>query len=196
MSGGVAGARKMAYSGSCSGPDPGKDTRRVEVTLVAVKADGSQHEVVMKRARLVIGRKKECDIRIPVPSVSREHCEVRVESGKVIVRDLGSSNGTYINRERVQESELKPGQLIGVGPAVFVLRVDGKPAQIDARKASTQGAAPEPLAAASAPSKRPSSPGKGASKPGQEDPALDDSSVSDFDMDILDDDDEKKQPRL
>src|SRR6266853_1332030 len=65
-----------------AGPDPGKDTRRVEVTLVAVKTDGSQHEVVMKRARLVIGRKKECDIRIPVPSVSREHCEVRVESGK------------------------------------------------------------------------------------------------------------------
>ena len=37
----------------------------------------------MKRARLVIGRKKECDIRIPVSSVSREHCEVRIEGGKV-----------------------------------------------------------------------------------------------------------------
>ena len=150
----------------------------------------------MKRARLVIGRKKECDIRIPVPSVSREHCEVHVEGGKVMVRDLGSSNGTYINRERVQEAELKPGQFIGVGPAVFVVRIDGKPDKIDAKQASAQGAAPEPVAAASAPSKRPTSPSKGVSKPLPDDPDLDDSSISDFDMDILDDDDEKKQPRL
>ncbi len=170
--------------------------RRVEVTLVAVKTDGGQHEVLMKRARLVIGRKKECDIRIPVPSVSREHCEVRVEAGKVMVRDLGSSNGTYINRERVQEAEVSAGQMIGVGPAVFVVRVDGKPAQIDAKKAAAQGAAPEPVTAASTPpaGARPTSPAKGGAKPSL--PDLEDSSISDFELDMLDDDDEKKQPRL
>lgn len=163
----------------------------MEVTLVAVKADGAQRDVPMKRARMVVGRKKECDIRIAVSSVSREHCEIRIENGKVLVKDLGSSNGTYVNRERVQESELSPGQLLGIGPAVFVVKIDGKPAQIDAKKSAVQGAAPEPVAAAKAPAARPQAPGK-------ETRVMDmnDSSVSDFDLDLLNDDDERKQPRL
>src|SRR5262245_44651501 len=107
--------REMGVFCLMSGPGcgPGKDTPRVEVTLVAVKADGAQRELAMKRARMVVGRKKECDLRIPDPSVSREHCEIRVENGKVLVKDLGSSNGTYVNRERVQESEITAGQLLG-----------------------------------------------------------------------------------
>jgi pSer/pThr/pTyr-binding forkhead associated (FHA) protein len=182
----------------------------VQVTLVAVKADGQQHEVPMKRARLMIGRKKEADLRIPVPSVSREHCEVRVESGKVYIRDLGSSNGTYVDGERVQEGELPAGAMLGVGPAVFVVRVDGQPAQIDAKKAFKGGKAPEPVAAAAGPTERPSKPA-GTRPASKADPDaktttagdddldvghLDDSSVSDFDFNLLDDDDEKKQPRL
>ncbi len=178
------------------------------VTLVAVLADGAQREVPMKRARLVIGRKKEADLRIPVPSVSREHCEVRVESGKVLVRDLGSSNGTYVNGERVQEVELPAGAALGVGPGVFVVRIDGKPDAIDAKKIFLAGKAPEPVAAATAPKARPSAPagakpagkpgGKPVAKPADDDldtSSLDDSSIADFDFD-LDDDDEKKQPRL
>lgn len=183
--------------------------RRVEVTLVAVTADGSKRDVPMKRARLVIGRKPECDIRIPVPSVSREHCEVRVEGGKVVVKDLGSSNGTYVNRERIQETELAPGHLIGVGPAVFVVRIDGNPARIDAEASVAKGSAPEPAAATTAPAARPQSPAKPApAKPPAAKPAApiddddddddlkDKDGSSEFDFDFMDDDDEKKQPRL
>lgn len=178
--------------------------RRVEVTLVAVTADGSKRDIPMKRARLVIGRKPECDVRIPVPSVSREHCEVRVEGGKVVVKDLGSSNGTYVNRERVQETELAPGHLIGVGPAVFVVRIDGNPARIEPELSFAKGSAPEPAAATSAPAARPQSP----AKPGKPAPAKsivdddddddlkDKDGSSEFDFDFMDDDDEKKQPRL
>jgi pSer/pThr/pTyr-binding forkhead associated (FHA) protein len=170
----------------------------VEVTLVAVKADGGQRAAPMKRARVVVGRKPECDIRIPVASVSREHCEIRIENGKVLVKDLGSSNGTWVNRERVQESELPAGALLGVGPAVFVIRINGEPADIDARQAAAQGAAPEPVAAARAPASRPTTPGsataktKMLSKPND----LEDSSLTGFDFSFLDDDDDKKQPRL
>lgn len=184
----------------------------MEVTLIAVQPDGSTRPVRMKRARLIVGRKPDCDIRIPVPSVSREHCEIVLEDGKLKVRDLGSSNGTYVNRERVQESELGPGSMLGVGPAVFVVTIDGNPAHIDGKAALASGKAPEPVAAAPAPKARPSTPSApaGAKAPGraakpaapkEEDDDelgsanLDDSSVSDFDFDLLDDDDEK-QPRL
>ena len=181
----------------------------MEVTLVAVKADGAQRDAAMKRARLIIGRKKECDIRVPVPSVSREHCELRVEGGRLIAKDLGSSNGTYINGERIQEMEVTAGQILGIGPAVFVIRIDGKPVEIDAKQAAVKGAAPTPVAAARAPSVRPAAPAAGGTpgatgpkaaakgKPKDDDDDLDElegSSVGDFDFDFLDE--EEDQPKL
>jgi pSer/pThr/pTyr-binding forkhead associated (FHA) protein len=177
----------------------------VDVTLVAVRADGQKRDVPMKRARLVIGRKKECDLRIPVPSVSREHCEIKVDGGRLLVRDLGSSNGTYVNGTRTQEGDLAPGAILGVGPAVFVIRIDGKPADIDGRKAYATGKAPEPVAAAAGPKARPPAPAgaRPSAAPARKsaDDDLDvgdlgDSSVSGFDFNLLDDSDEKKQPRL
>jgi predicted component of type VI protein secretion system len=130
----------------------------VNVTLVAVDSEGKTRDAVMKRARLVIGRKEGCDIRIPVASVSREHCEFRVEDGKLLLRDMGSSNGTYVNRQRIHESPLSPGDLVSVGPAVFVIRIDGAPDKIDAAASFAQGSPPQPVAAASSPGSRPASP--------------------------------------
>jgi pSer/pThr/pTyr-binding forkhead associated (FHA) protein len=130
----------------------------VNVTLVAVDSEGKTRDAIMKRARLVIGRKEGCDIRIPVASVSREHCEFRVEEGKLIVRDMGSSNGTYVNRERIQETAVSPGDLISVGPAVFVARIDGKPEKIDSAMSFASGSPPQPFAAAGSPGSRPASP--------------------------------------
>lgn len=130
----------------------------MNVTLVAVDSDGKARDAVMKRARLLIGRREGCDIRIPVASVSREHCELRVEDGKLIARDMGSSNGTYINKQRIQEQQVSAGDLISVGPAVFVAQIEGHPASIDAAKAFAAGGAPQPATSASGPASRPASP--------------------------------------
>ncbi len=164
-------------------------------------------EVPVKRGRLVIGREKKCDVRIPLPSVSREHAEVRVEDEQVVVRDMGSSNGTYVNRSRVQQTTLKAGDLVAIGPAVFVVQVDGEPAAIDAAASFAEGAGPKPVAAAPRGAKaRPSAPvgarpGKASSPDDELDidvDASDESSITDFDFDFLDedDDDTKKQPKL
>lgn len=77
----------------------------------------------------VIGRKDDCSLRIPDKNVSRHHCQVLV-SDKVIVKDLGSSNGTFVNDRRVTEHILRPGDVLRVGPATFTVQIDGKPAQI------------------------------------------------------------------
>ena len=130
----------------------------MNVTLVTVDPEGNTRDAAMKRARLLIGRREGCDVRISVASVSREHCELRVEDGRLFIKDLGSSNGTYVNRQRVQEVQLSPGDLIAVGPAVFVTRIDGNPASIDAAASYNSGAAPQPVAAASGPGSRPASP--------------------------------------
>lgn len=181
--------------------------------LVLVKSDGSMREVPVRRERLLIGREKKCDVRIAVPEVSREHAEVRVEQEQVLIRDMGSSNGTYVNRNRVQQTELKAGDLVAIGPAVFVVRVDGEPVAIDAAGAFSDGAGPKPVASSpGGGGKRPSAPGaaKAASKkkapptPKDDDDDFDlggdasgESSITDFDFDFLDEDeDEKKQPKL
>jgi predicted component of type VI protein secretion system len=166
----------------------------------------------MKADRIVVGRKPEATIRVPVPSVSRDHCELSKSGGRLLVRDLGSSNGTYVNGQRVQESELRPGDVLSVGPAVFVTTIDGSPAEVDAKAAYAKGKTPEPAAAASGHSARPASPSaktatpatsaKPVAKPAAKSSSLDDeldtsnlddSSISDFDMDFLDEDEEDKK---
>ncbi len=99
----------------------------MQVTLVMFKSDSTRREFPIKPEGFVIGRKNTCDLRIPLSSVSRQHCEVRVESGKVLVRDVGSSNGTYHNNIRVTEAVLAAGDELVVGPVVFTVVIDGKP---------------------------------------------------------------------
>lgn len=50
----------------------------------------------------LVGRAKECDVQIPERRLSRKHCEIRAVSGRYRVNDLGSQNGTYVNRKRIR----------------------------------------------------------------------------------------------
>lgn len=74
-----------------------------------------------------MGRDTAADLRIPVGIVSRHHCEFRVEDDEVVLRDLGSSNGTFLNGKRVTEATLGAGDLVRVGPTTFTVVVDGIP---------------------------------------------------------------------
>ena len=51
---------------------------------------------------LTIGRSEESDIFLVDPSVSRNHAKIEIDSGKLLVRDLASTNGTYVNGERIE----------------------------------------------------------------------------------------------
>jgi len=102
----------------------------MDVSLVMFKADGTRRDFPVDKPRVVIGRKNDCELRIPLTSVSRQHCEIEVSDGQVKLRDLGSSNGTYHNSNRVQEAVLEAGDEIVVGPVVFTVVIDGEPEQI------------------------------------------------------------------
>lgn len=186
----------------------------MQVSLVLVVKDEKQKEIKLSKPRTIIGRQTECTIRIPVPAVSRQHCELVLDEGEVTLRDLNSGNGTYVNRKRIKEVVLSPGDLVAVGPAVFVVRMDGKPANVNAEDALKAGSAPEPASEApsqvakpagakptAAPAASAAASNKAANKaaaapskpnaPVSNDP--DDSSMSDFDF--LDDEDDD-QPKL
>ncbi len=102
----------------------------MEVTLVMFKADGTRRDFPLKKPRVVIGRKNTCDLRIPLHSVSRQHCELLAEDDGLRLRDLGSSNGTFHNNKRIQEALLKAGDKLTVGPVIFIVIIDGQPEQI------------------------------------------------------------------
>ncbi len=115
----------------------------MEANLVMVKADGTSKEIPIDRDVFVVGRDDGARLRIPLPSVSRRHCEIVKDDGELLVSDKGSSNGTYVNGKRVKETELAPGDLLCIGPIVFVVRIDGHPRQIDAKDSFAAGSVTE-----------------------------------------------------
>lgn len=106
----------------------------MKVVLVMFK-DGERREFPLAEARTIVGRRQDCGLRIPTKDVSRQHCEFEVGSG-VALRDLGSTNGTYVNGKRIAETRLKAGDRVSIGPVVFVLQVDGQPANISMNDAA------------------------------------------------------------
>lgn len=102
----------------------------MQVMLVMFKADGNRRDFSLTKDRVIVGRKANCDLRIPLTSVSRQHCELRVEGEQIKLRDLGSSNGTFHNSIRVQEAVLSAGDEVVIGPVVFTVVVDGQPDDI------------------------------------------------------------------
>ncbi len=110
----------------------------MQAVLVMFRSDGERRSFSIARDMTVIGRREDCDLRIPLGDVSRKHCRV-VRDGDILkIEDLGSSNGTYLNAQRVQEALLSPGDSIQVGPVVFVLQIDGEPADAAAPDAEQQ----------------------------------------------------------
>jgi pSer/pThr/pTyr-binding forkhead associated (FHA) protein len=69
-----------------------------------------------------LGRSLENDVVIQDPRVSRVHAEIQYEDGKFILHDLNSSGGTYINKQKIEESVLRVGDIITLAnvPLVFV----------------------------------------------------------------------------
>ena len=66
--------------------------------------------------KTTIGRVEDNTFQIAEPSVSSHHCEVLMRGSDVVVKDLNSTNGTFINGEKVSdESVLKPGQVLRLG---------------------------------------------------------------------------------
>lgn len=69
---------------------------------------------------VVVGRDEDCAVRLNTHEVSRQHCTLLVAGDEIRVKDLGSRNGTFINDVEVkEESLLKPGDILRVGPMLF-----------------------------------------------------------------------------
>ena len=86
--------------------------------------------------RTTVGRVEDNTFQIADPSVSSHHCEVHLRGGEIFIRDLNSTNGTFIGDARITESVLKPGQILKLGQVELKLEIEGT--------ASTSITAPAP----------------------------------------------------
>ncbi len=103
----------------------------MDVVLMMCRESGSPRPFPVTKDSIVVGRREDCDLRIALGDVSRKHCRLTFDAAGTRIEDLGSSNGTYVNGNRIQNIELEPGDTIQVGPVVFVLQVDGQPPAAD-----------------------------------------------------------------
>ena len=103
----------------------------MDVVLVMFK-DDERREFPLPKKKVIIGRRPDCDLRIPTSDVSRRHCEIGPgeKRSDLVVRDLGSSNGTFVNDKRIAETKLHPGDRLMIGPITFYVKIDGQPAKI------------------------------------------------------------------
>jgi len=104
---------------------------------------GRTHELNVDRT--TIGRVEDNMFQIAEPSVSSHHCEVHLRGSEILIRDLNSTNGTFINGEKVTESILKPGQTLRLGNVELKLDTPGA---ASAPAAQAAGATPPPPAPA------------------------------------------------
>jgi Protein of unknown function (DUF3662)/Inner membrane component of T3SS, cytoplasmic domain len=81
--------------------------------IVTLTVDGKRHEV--DKRRVVIGRSKECEIKLSDPNTSRRHAEVRQEGAAYWLVDLDSTNGSAVNGHRTARAKLESGDTITIG---------------------------------------------------------------------------------
>jgi len=90
----------------------------LDARLVVVGGEADAREIRLKLPS-TFGRGRDATITLGHPLVSRQHCELYEQNGMLMVRDLGSLNGTFVGNRRVTEAELPPGELLTVGAVTF-----------------------------------------------------------------------------
>jgi diguanylate cyclase (GGDEF)-like protein len=73
----------------------------------------------LNKPELIIGRSDSANIQVDQDSVSRHHCKILTEAGRSRLLDLDSTNGTFVNNYRVEDAELRDGDIIRVGQTIF-----------------------------------------------------------------------------
>ncbi len=119
-----------------------------KLVVLSAGLSGRTHELTVDKT--TIGRVEDNTFQIADPSVSSHHCEVLLRGSDVVLKDLNSTNGSFINGEKVAETVLKLGQTFRLGQIELQLLGEGMtPAAPSAPTGSAPGPAPAPAPAPS-----------------------------------------------
>jgi pSer/pThr/pTyr-binding forkhead associated (FHA) protein len=135
-----AGPRRRPRRGSAGSPREGRDRElparfdsgeyedpgHSPAFLYVERGPGVGQLLPIKQGVLVLGRASTSDLRLQHPSISRRHAQLTRRGDHLTLKDLGSQNGTYVNRARLSgEIELRSGDELALGNAILQLRGPG-----------------------------------------------------------------------
>src|SRR5690606_34817066 len=106
---------QAGYPGS-GGPAGARNVR-------LVSGDGRTYPLAI--GSTVVGRGDQANLRLPDVGISRRHARLDFDGAQVVLTDLGSTNGTMVNGQRVSAVALNPGDMIQLGTTTLTFRVDG-----------------------------------------------------------------------
>jgi pSer/pThr/pTyr-binding forkhead associated (FHA) protein len=93
--------------------------------FISGKYQGGEFPLKMEK-QIVIGRSSELDMVLVEDMVSRKHAKITVQNGKITIEDLGSTNGTFVNGEKIKQARLKEGDRILIGTSILKLIHQGE----------------------------------------------------------------------
>ncbi|RME23243.1 MAG: FHA domain-containing protein, partial [Deltaproteobacteria bacterium] len=98
----------------------GEGQKRYALKFISGKYQGGMFPLKPDR-EIVIGRSSDMDMVLVEDMVSRKHAKISTTSGKIILQDLGSTNGTFVNGEKIRRARLKEGDRILIGTSILKL---------------------------------------------------------------------------
>lgn len=93
-----------------------------EVTLLILEGPGAGQRIPLDRDELKIGKDPSSDLCIPDAAVSRNHCLIERKNEGYLIRDLDSTNGTFVDGTRIREAYLRPGSRVKIGTAMLLFQ--------------------------------------------------------------------------
>ncbi|MBM3993543.1 MAG: FHA domain-containing protein [Planctomycetes bacterium] len=109
----------------------------MKASLLVLAGKQKDRQIPLPGTLFVIGRDPLCHLRPHSSLVSRRHCAIACWGGRVLVRDLKSANGTFLNNEKItQQVEVQDGDVLSVGDLRFTFQISRDPSspQSDLRK--------------------------------------------------------------
>ncbi|HYN69465.1 MAG TPA: FhaA domain-containing protein [Candidatus Eisenbacteria bacterium] len=99
--------------------------------LRITEPDGRQRNLPLDGRTMRIGRAGECEIQLDDPQVSRQHARLQTRNGVLLLADMGSTNGTRVNGQRIHEVALGIGDRIEVGGSELLIAAEPRPGDPD-----------------------------------------------------------------
>jgi pSer/pThr/pTyr-binding forkhead associated (FHA) protein len=97
----------------------------MKLTLLVTQGSAQGKRIPITLSQFIVGRDPQCHLRPASPIISKRHCALMTREGKAFIRDFGSTNGSFVNEERVEgERELTNGDVLKIGPLSFQVQIE------------------------------------------------------------------------
>jgi hypothetical protein len=114
-------------------PTTSRAARSYVLRFISGKYQGGEFPVVAEK-QIVVGRSSELDMVLVEDMVSRKHAKIAMQSDQIWIEDLGSTNGTFVNGEKIKRTRLKEGDRVLIGTSILkLIASEGQPDGNDAR---------------------------------------------------------------